>query len=46
MGSCHETVDINNYIFIIIDNFTKWIELYAMKTMVAVETAEKTTPFT
>ncbi len=46
MGPCQETENKNKYILIIIDHFTKWMELYAMKTMEAVETAEKITAFT
>jgi hypothetical protein len=33
MGPCQETKDKNKYILIIVDHFTKWMELYAMKTM-------------
>ena len=46
MGPCQETKDKNKYILIIVDHFTKWMELYAMKTMEAEETALKITEFT
>jgi hypothetical protein len=46
MGPCQETIDKIKYILIIIDHFTKWMELYAMKTFEAKETATKITSFT
>jgi hypothetical protein len=46
MGLCQEKKDKNKCIIIIVDHFTKWMELYAMKTMEAEETALKITEFT
>jgi hypothetical protein len=36
----------NNYIMVIIDHFTRWMELYALKRMEAIEVAEKSLEFT
>jgi len=46
MGPCETTNEKNKYILIIIDHFTKWMELYPMKTMEADETAKKIAAFT
>jgi hypothetical protein len=45
MGPLNMTIEENKYIMIICDHFTKWIELYALKTMEAVEVANKISSF-
>ena len=45
MGPLNMTKEENKYIMIICDHFTKWIELYALKTMEAVEVASKISSF-
>ena len=45
MGPCQITKLKNKNILIIIDHFTIWMELFAMKTMEAEETAKKLTLF-
>jgi hypothetical protein len=45
MGPLNMTKEEKKYIKIICDHFTKWIELYALKTMEAVEVASKISLF-
>ena len=46
MGKLNTTKNGNNYIMIIVDHFTKWMELYALKSMDAKEVAQKILNFT
>ena len=46
MGKLNTTKKGNNYVMFIIDHFTRWMELFALKTMEAVEVAEKLLEFT
>ena len=42
MGPIHPvTKKGNKYILVICDHFTKWVEVYAMKTITAAEVAKK-----
>jgi hypothetical protein len=45
MGPLNMTIEENKYIMIICVHFTKWIELYSLKTMEAVEVANKISSF-
>ena len=45
MGKLKETKNANCYILAIIDHFTKWLELFPLKTMEASEVADKITAF-
>ena len=46
MGKLNTTKKGNNYIMVIIDHFTRWMELFALNTMEAIEVAEKLLEFT
>ena len=45
MGPLNTTLDSNRYIMIMVDHFTKWMELFALKTMEAGEVAQKISTF-
>ena len=45
MGPLNVTKHNNKYIMIVVDHFTKWMELYALKTMEAEEVAKKIASF-
>jgi hypothetical protein len=40
MGPLNMTIESNRYIMIIVDHFTKWMELYTLKTMETEEVAQ------
>ena len=46
MGPCEKTKSNNKYMLIIVNHYTKLMELYAMKTIEAEETAQKIAAFT